>query len=78
MITEGDVPTIVAVLDSLRPLIQMDGGDLEFVRYEDSRVFVRLQGACVGCPMSMYTVKMGIESALKEKIPSITEVISLD
>jgi Fe-S cluster biogenesis protein NfuA len=69
---------IGAVLDSLRPAIQMDGGDIEFIRYEADIVYVKLSGACVGCPMSMYTLKMGVESALKIQMPSIREVVSID
>jgi Fe-S cluster biogenesis protein NfuA len=75
---EEIVQNISVVLDTLRPVIIMDGGDIDFVRYENGIVSVRLRGACVGCPMSMYTLKMGIESALKEKIPAVTEVVSVD
>jgi Fe-S cluster biogenesis protein NfuA len=75
---EEILQNIAVVLDTLRPVILMDGGDIDFVRYENGIVSVRLRGACVGCPMSMYTLKMGIESALKEKIPAITEVVSVD
>lgn len=75
---EEKLQKIAAVLESLRPTIRMDGGDLNFVCYEDTKVYVRLSGACVGCPMSMYTLKMGIESALKNEIPDITEVIAVD
>jgi Fe-S cluster biogenesis protein NfuA len=75
---EDTLQKIATVLESLRPTIRMDGGDLDFVRYEDTKVYVRFSGACIGCPMSMYTLKMGIESALKNEIPDITEVIAVD
>jgi Fe-S cluster biogenesis protein NfuA len=74
---EDHVPVIVAVLAELQPLIQMDGGSIEFVRYEDTKVYVKLAGACVHCPMSMYTLKMGVEAALKELLPAITQVIAI-
>ncbi|HEV2917184.1 MAG TPA: NifU family protein [Candidatus Babeliales bacterium] len=69
---------IVLFENQVKPLIQMDGGDIEFVRYEDTKVYVRLNGACIHCPMSMYTLKMGVESILKEHIPTITEVIAVE
>jgi Fe-S cluster biogenesis protein NfuA len=62
-------------LDKIRPSLQADGGDVELVEVtEDGVVRVRLQGACHGCPMSMMTLKNGIERAIKEEVPSVTEV----
>ena len=61
-------------LNTIRPYIQMDGGDVEFVDYVDGVVRVRLTGACAGCPMSQMTLTMGVEKALKERIPEITKV----
>ena len=66
------------VLDTIRPNIQMDGGDVELVNYEDGIVYVRMTGACVGCPASIFTLKMGIEQALKEQIPDVLEVIPVN
>lgn len=65
-------------LDQIRPNIQMDGGDVVFVKYEDNIVYIKMTGACVGCPASMYTLKMGIEETIKEHVPDILEVIALD
>lgn len=79
MVYEQIVDTIKEVIEQLRPNIQMDGGDVEFVRYEDGIVYIRFHGACVGCPASMFTLKMGIEEALKEQLPgNVTEVIALE
>lgn len=64
-------------LDDIRPNIEMDGGDIQFVSYNDGIVSVRLLGACVGCPLSLYTLKMGIEEHLKALIPEIVEVIAV-
>lgn len=72
------IQRISAVLDELRPTIRGDGGDIEFIRFHDGRVYIRMQGACVGCPMASYTLKMGIEAALKERITEVQEVIALD
>lgn len=62
-------------LKEVRPALQADGGDVELVDVtEDGIVKVRLTGACGCCPMSAYTLKMGIEEKIKEKIPEIKEV----
>jgi Fe-S cluster biogenesis protein NfuA len=68
---------IQAALEKIRPSLQADGGDVEFVDYEDGIVKVRLQGACFGCPMSQMTLKNGIERILKEEIPEIKSVESV-
>ena len=61
-------------LDKIRPSLQADGGDVELVDVVDGVVKVRLKGACSGCPMSMMTLKNGIENYLKERIPEIKSV----
>ncbi|HEY8414181.1 MAG TPA: NifU family protein [Thermaerobacter sp.] len=62
-------------LESIRPAIQMDGGDIELVDVDENGVVrVRLVGACVGCPMSIMTLKAGIERILRERVPGVTEV----
>lgn len=61
-------------LEDVRPHLQADGGDLEFVGIENGVVKVRLKGACAGCPMSQMTVKWGVENYLKKKIPGIKAV----
>jgi Fe-S cluster biogenesis protein NfuA len=69
------VEKIKAALDDIRPMLQRDGGDVEFVDYTDDHVvLVRLQGRCAGCPYSQMTVKQGIEAFLKEQIPEIKSV----
>jgi Fe-S cluster biogenesis protein NfuA len=66
------------VLEQVRPMLQADGGDVELVEVsEDGIVSVRLTGACGSCPMSTMTLKMGIERALKEKIPEVKEVVQV-
>lgn len=64
-------------LDQIRPNIQMDGGDVLFVEYKDNVVYIKMTGACVGCPASVYTLKMGIEEVIKEHVPDILEVVAL-
>ncbi|ERP30899.1 NifU family protein [Chitinivibrio alkaliphilus] len=68
------VAKIKEVLDQVRPGLQADGGDVEFVDYKDQVVLVRLTGACGSCPMSTMTLKMGIEKAVKEAIPEVKSV----
>lgn len=67
---------IEEVLDSIRPAIRADGGDVELVRYEEDegRVEVRMVGACYACPLSMATLKAGIEQRLRMEIPEVRSV----
>ena len=65
-------------LNKIRPMLQADGGDVEFVDVVDGVVKVRLQGACAGCPMSQMTLKNGIEKLLKQEIPEVKSVESAD
>ena len=69
---------ILNCLEKIRPVLQADGGDVEFVEEIDGVVKVRLQGACAGCPMSQMTLRNGIERLLKEKIPEIKAVEPAD
>jgi Fe-S cluster biogenesis protein NfuA len=59
---------IKEVLEKVRPQLQADGGDVEFVGLEDKLVKLRLQGACSGCPGAQMTLKMGIERLLKQHV----------
>ncbi len=78
MSSEQELKKIEEILEEMRPNIQMDGGDIEFVSYVDGVVSVRLQGACATCPLSLDTLKMGIEERLKEYVPDVVEVISVE
>lgn len=73
-----DINIIQKMLDQLRPAIQSDGGDIELVKYENSTVYVKLLGACVNCPISSYHLKMGVEEALRAKLPELKEVIAVE
>jgi len=69
---------IKAALENVRPSLQADGGDVEFVSVsEDGVVSVKLTGACGGCPMAQMTLKMGIENYLKKEIPEINSVVGV-
>ena len=78
MSDEALLKKIDTVLDQIRPNIQMDGGDIELVNVENGIVYIKLHGACVGCPASIFTLKLGIEEALKEHISEVIEVIQVD
>ncbi|HTE03233.1 MAG TPA: NifU family protein [bacterium] len=62
------------VLDTIRPYIQGDGGDIELLDVTDGVVQIRLAGACVGCMHSMMTLQVGVERMLKEAVPEIKAV----
>jgi Fe-S cluster biogenesis protein NfuA len=65
-------------LDNVRPSLQADGGDVEFVSVsEDGEVSVKLTGACGSCPMATMTLKNGIENYLKKEIPEVSAVIGV-
>lgn len=68
---------VVEALQTVRPALQRDGGDVEFVSVEDGVVKVRLVGRCGGCPMSQMTLKNFIEETLKEAVPGVTEVVGV-
>ena len=69
---------VAEVLETIRPSLQADGGDVELIEVTDEGVVkVELQGACAGCPMSQMTLKMGIEKELKKQIPDVKEVQSV-
>ncbi len=61
-------------LGDIRPALQADGGDIEFVDVVDGVVQVRLQGACAGCPMSQLTLTSGVERHLKNVVPGVERV----
>lgn len=62
------------VLDTIRPSVQGDGGDIELVDVTNGIVQIRLAGACVGCMHSMMTLQAGIERMLKQEIPEVRVV----
>ncbi len=69
---------IIEEIDKIRPFLQNDGGNIEFVKYEDGNVYVKLTGACAGCSLIDVTLKEGIEEILISEIPEIKQVIKID
>ena len=69
---------IEKALDSIRPALQADGGNVELVEVgADGVVKVKLTGACGHCPMSAQTLKFGVERALKDQVPGVTSVVAV-
>jgi Fe-S cluster biogenesis protein NfuA len=75
----GSVETrIQEILDAeIRPAVAQDGGDVTLDRFEEGIVYLHMKGACSGCPSSTATLKMGIESRLRELVPEVNEVVSV-
>lgn len=69
---------IINVIENLKPYLNSDGGDLEFVELKDNKVYVKVTGNCVNCHMLEYTMKEMVEVAIKEEVPEITEVINVE
>ena len=78
MSPEEKVTKVLEALDNIRPFLNKDGGDIELIDVRDDQVFVKLHGNCHGCPMSFSTIKLGVENEVKQKVPSIREVISIN
>jgi Fe-S cluster biogenesis protein NfuA len=73
------IKRVNSAIDSIKPYLQADGGDVIFVEItDDMTVKVRLTGACHGCPFSMMTLKAGIEQTVKDKVPEIKEIVAVD
>ncbi|MBM3419759.1 MAG: NifU family protein [Bacteroidetes bacterium] len=73
------IEKVKKALDRVRPYLQSDGGDIEFIEVTaDNVVKVRLTGACHGCPYSMMTLKAGVEQTLMKEIPEIREVVAVN
>ena len=73
------VKQIKELLDTrVRPAVAMDGGDIIYNNFEDGVVYLKMQGACSGCPSSTATLKIGIENMLKHYIPEVQEVRPVD
>ena len=65
---------IKKALDEIRPALQADGGDVEYIGLDGDVVQVKLKGACGGCPMATMTLKNGIEMLIKKRVPGVSSV----
>ena len=62
----------------VRPILVMDGGNIEFIDYKDGVLSVKLMGACNGCPLSAITLKNTVKNIIKEAVPEVTDVQAID
>ncbi len=70
---------VAEVIDLIRPAVQSDGGDIEFIEVSDDGVVqIRMHGACVGCPSSDMTLRIGIERSLRERVAGVTRVEAVE
>ena len=72
------IEEVKKVLNKIRPYLNSEGGDLEFVDYKDGIVYIRMLGACVDCGALDSTLKDGIEALLVENIPEVIEVRNIN
>lgn len=75
--SELDLKIIEVLERDIRPAVAMDGGDVVFEKFEDGIVYLYMQGSCAGCPSSTATLKMGIETRIKQAVPEVVEVVAL-
>jgi len=73
MVTKEQVEAVLEQF--IRPGLYMDGGDVDLVEVKENRVFVKLKGACHGCPMATMTLQFGIQKVLKDHLPEVEEVV---
>ena len=75
---QNEKEIIIDIIDHLRPFLINDGGDIEFIKYENNIVYIKMTGACANCHMLDLTLKEGIEAAIKSEVPNVKEVININ
>ncbi len=68
---------IIEIINKLRPFLISDGGNIEFVKYENNIVYIKMMGACANCQMLDFTLKEGIEAAIMNEVPEVLEVVTV-
>lgn len=74
---EQEEEKIIEIIDKLKPFLINDGGNIEFVKYEDNIVYIRMMGACANCQMLDVTLKEGIEQAIMSEVKNVRGVINV-
>lgn len=69
---------IKEVLDKIRPYLNQDGGDVEFVKFEDGICYVTLKGACAGCMFADMTISNTVEEILVSEVPEVIKVVNTE
>lgn len=73
-----DIELINEVINDIKPFLNSDGGDIEFIKYEDDYVYVKLFGACSHCGYQDYTLNDNVYELIKEKVPSCKGVLNVE
>ena len=73
---EIDMDILNDTIEYIRPAVQADGGDIKLASVNEGVVNIEMLGACQGCPLSIATLKSGIETIIKDKVPGVLEVIA--
>ena len=68
---------IESIINKLRPFLINDGGDIQFIKFENNVVYIRMMGACANCQMLDITLQDGIAAAIMNEIPEVTDVVNL-
>lgn len=68
---------IIEIIEKLRPFLINDGGNIEYIKYEDNYVYIKMVGACANCQMLDITLKDGIESAIINEVPEVKGIINI-
>ena len=69
---------IIEIINNIKPYLNSEGGNIDFIKYEDGIVFVKLTGACSHCPHQNETIKNGVLKTLQNEIPEIKDVINVE
>lgn len=78
LIHEELVTKVMEALESIRPFLKKDGGDIELIDVKDNKAYVKLLGTCSSCHISQSTMKLGVETTVKQFAPEILEVINIE
>ena len=74
---EREKEKIIEIINKLKPFLIDDGGNIEFVKYEDNIVYIKMMGACANCQMLDVTLKEGIEAAIMSEVKNVRGVINV-
>ncbi len=75
---EETVTKVMEALESIRPFLNKDGGDIELIDVKDNIVYVKLLGNCSGCSLNFSTLKLGVENSIKQNAPEILKVVNVE
>ena len=74
---KNETEKIIEIINKLKPFLINDGGNIEFIKYEDGIVYIRMMGACANCQMLDLTLKEGIEAAIMSEVENVRGVINV-